>query len=171
MKLSLTIMLISLLVMLGCDQKAPVDSAKNDGTDGESRTDVIAKELKPVFPAEIFLESRSPDKSAISLSLILEPTRKGGEDETEKSWTDFKLHGGSVCKVYPTFIEHRDGYDVWRVELDYVASKESDGTPWAAVSKEILFDGKAPAVITENEHHSIVMRPRTETNPEQDGAG
>jgi hypothetical protein len=167
MKLRLSIMLISLLAMSGCDQKSNLDSSTNDKTGDEPRNAAISKELNPVFQAEIFLESRSPDKGVISFSLRLEETREGGGDKAQTSWTDFNLHGGSVCKIYPTFIEHRDGHDVWRVELKYVAYEEIDGKPRASVSKEVLFDGKSPTVVTEDEHHSIVVRPRTETNSEQ----
>jgi len=156
--------------MSGCDQKSTRDSSNSAETGDEPRTAAIAKEPNPLFPAEVFLESRSPDAGVISFSLKLEETRERGEEEAPKSWTDFKLHGGSVCKIFPTFIEHRDGYDVWRIELKYEASEESDGAARAPVSKEILFDGKSPAVVTEDEHHSIVVRPGTVTKSEQDGA-
>lgn len=171
MKLRLTTMLIAMLAVSGCDQKSNLDSFTGEETGDEPRAAAIAKEPNPLFPAEVFLESRSPDAGIISFSLRLEETRERGEEEAPRSWTDFKLHGGSVCKIFPTFIEHRDGYDVWRIELKYVASEESDGKLRAAVSKEILFDGKTPAVVTEDQHHSIVVRPRTETNSEQEGGG
>jgi hypothetical protein len=171
MKLRLTTMLISMLAMSGCDQKSNLDSSTSDETGNAPRTAAIAKEPNPHFPAEVFLESRSPDAGIISFSLRLEETKERGEEEAPKSWTDFKLHGGSVCKIFPTFIEHHDGYDVWRIELRYVASEESDDTPRTAVSKEILFDGKSPTVVTEDEHHSIVVRPGTVTNSEQGVGG
>lgn len=167
MKLRHTTILISmLLAMSACDQKSNSDRSNSAETGDESRTAAIAKEPNPLFPAEVFLESRSPDAAVISFSLKLEETRKRGEEEASKSWTDFKLQGGSVCNIFPTFIEHRDGYDVWRIELKYEASDESDGAARAAVSKEILFDGKSPAVVTEDQHHTIVLRPQTTTNSE-----
>jgi hypothetical protein len=170
MKLRLTSILIAVLALSGCDQKSPLGSPANEKTTDELRTAAAAKELNPVFQAEIVLESRSPDRGVISFSLTLEETGLGGQDKAQKSWTDFNLHGGSVCKIYPTFIEHRKGYDVWRMKLKYVASEESDDTLRAAVSKEIVFDGKSPVVVTKDEHHSIVVRPATKTGSEQGGA-
>ena len=70
----------------------------------------------------------------------------------------------------PTFIGHREGYDEWRVEVDDAASGESNDTQRARTSKKISLDGKSPASITEDEHHSIVVRPGTKTNSDQDGA-
>jgi hypothetical protein len=158
--------------MLGCHQKSNPDSATSNETAEKPRTAAIAQEQNPLFPADVFLESRTPEAGIISFSLRLEGTKERGESEAPNSWTDFKLLGGSVCKIFPTFIEHRDGYDVWQIELKYVASEESHGTPLAEeVSKEILFDGKSPAVVTEDEHHSIVLRPGTGTNYEQGVGG
>lgn len=163
MRLRLPTLFIALLAISGCDQQSNPDSSTNDKTSDEQGPAANEEEKDPVFQAEIFLESRSADKGVINFSLRLEETEKrDGEDEAGKSWSDFKLQGGSVCKINPTFIEHRDGQDVWQIGLKYVAGKESDATPRAAVSKEVLFDGKQSVVVTEDAEHSIVVRPRSE---------
>ena len=183
MNFHLPIILISSLAVIACEQSPPADKTADETAD-ESQPEKQApspsvEERVPVFPAEIFLESRSPDKGVVrfSGSLVSQYREESVEDsesgsslkrwKSETSELTFTLLDGRVCKITPTFIEHLEGEDVWQLKIVYDATAEGESSLTALESKEILFDGKSPAPVSDDEHHSIIVRPRTEAAPDQ----
>jgi hypothetical protein len=57
-------------------------------------------------------------------------------------------------------LEHKDGADVWRMDLQDTKRDGAATLRSPPISKTLSFDGINPLTVIEDDHHSIIIRPR-----------
>ena len=171
-----------LILMIGV--VGPTGSGERPEIQGESdRTPSDHGSIQPVggrpshvFPAEIYFESRSADRGVSKGFVPLEPHHESGTSWTRTvNYQEIALTmlDGTVYEFQPSFVEHRDGHDVWLFRSNHPdqegGGEQSPGPPETRL--QILFDGTTPVPLIEEQAHSIVIRRHTTSGSEQSPAG
>lgn len=159
----LCFLLVAVAVLAGCGRHQVAE---------EVTTSV---ERVPAHPAELYVVTRSPaGESSVSVSLSsshkADTTVEKSEGrtmtisqwETVESTFDFEVRDDQRCVLTPTFLERREGADVWRMDLEYTTNQEVGLAKVSAsteTSETVAFDGTNPVSVMEDDHHSITVRP------------
>lgn len=161
------IFLFSIAALAGCRDKQKIDPMP----------ETKAIQRIPVFAAEIYEESsRSSGRSSVSMTLLSSyesetniSKYKSASTETEQ-WEsvatvmNFDLKKGLMCKLIPTFVEHKDDNDIWKLDLQYKQLKQHEGAEFWVETEQtetLSFDGVNPVIIAEDEGYKILIRPQS----------
>ena len=168
------ILLLGLLVVTGCKKQQQPPPAPKEETKLVHRV--------PLHLAEIHMERRTNSgQSSVTMTLSSSHTSKTTVQRheslsvTSKQWEtietsmNFDLEEGRKCKMSPAFLEHKEGNDIWKIELHYTTTQKHEGAQVSETShksKTVGFDGINPVTISEDDHHTIIMRPRRNSEHE-----
>jgi hypothetical protein len=138
----------------------------------------------PLHLAEIFMERRTTSgQSSVTMTLSSSHTsetniqRHESLSITSKQWEtirtemNFELEKGRKCKMSPAFLEHKDGNDIWKIDLQYTTTQKHEGAEFSETSHKsntVAFDGSKPLTISEDDHHTIIIRPRKINSEHED---
>jgi hypothetical protein len=162
------IFLLGLLAVTGCKKKQQPAPASKEGTNLVRRV--------PLHLAEIHMVRRSSSgQSSVTMTLSSSHTsetkvqRQESLSITSKQWEtvettmNFDLGENRKCKMSPTFLEHKEGNDIWKIDLYYTTTQKHEGAEVSETShksKTLTFDGINPVTISEDDHHAIIIRSR-----------
>ena len=127
---------------------------KKDRGSGQGPEEVTSsKSRDSVYSAELVVVTRSPAGQG-STTLLL--TSNDGVTST----FDFEVSDDRRCLLSDTFLEHKDGTDIWRIDLHYSKRDGAASLQSPPISKTLFFDGVNSLSIIEDDHHSIIIQPR-----------
>ena len=129
----------------------------------------------PLHASEIHMERRTASgQSSVTMTLAashssrtnIQETAAGtvttANWETVETTMTFSLGEGRNCEMSPRFLEHKAGYDVWKMDLKYTTTTDHEGAKVSETSQRstpVAFDGTNAVIICEDERHTISMRP------------
>jgi hypothetical protein len=170
------ILLLGLLVVTGCKKKQQPAPASKEEPKLVHRV--------PLHLAEIHMVRRSSSgQSSVTMTLSSSHTSEtrvqkqealsitSKQWETIKTELNFELDKGRKCKMSPAFLEHKDGNDIWKIDLQYTTTQKHEGAEFSETSHKsntVAFDGSKPLTISEDDHHTIIIRPRKINSEHED---
>ena len=170
----LIFILVVSLVSLGCSESNM--TAHKDENQHDSPKDYVAKAhyevIEPKYAAEIFIQEKGEEWAMSSSSPLMyeKSIRKTNSLSGSATFKKEEKHiyqtqflttsiagSGRLCEIFPRFLRHDRGMDVWVLDLKYT----KDGKEELIKSGiKISFDGQTPVKVMEDEYHTILVRPR-----------
>ena len=164
MKVYVCLLVVVLVFSAGCEKETGAGQGGGGG--------VVCVKREPVYAAEVHVQKgRSDVTSWLVSSYECESETKdvvGGSVSTkrwkeETSSISFDLKNGREVKICGTFLEHKDGCDIWQIEMVYTVSEGPAGEEISRTSKVLRtvgFDGLEAVLVFEDDDHSIFVRSR-----------
>jgi len=109
----------------------------------------------PIHPAEIYVTMSGVTGKSFVYSWLTNSNREGPK---EKDNLGFSMEDGRQCTIWPTFIKHNQGFDVWNFELEYSSKQRNGKVHTTKESMSAMFDGDSSVLVFEDDHHAINIR-------------
>ncbi len=163
-RLPLTCMTLAAGLVWGCRE----DGAGGPPTTAQATRPATMQVLEPLHPGEIRVVTTSGGISTAGLVYRSKAGSKpiGGEGvsgrfrqwKTERASLKTNVGPGRSCLIEPTLLRNEADRDVWEFKLTF--EREIDGgTATHSRTVQVVFDGKEPVKVFEDDDHNIVIGP------------